>query len=236
MSLFFCFILFSLPALTGLTAAQQVQGQNPEVKPGNIWFIHRYHSDRFLFFFSLSVKPQSTSTESRSPSGSSNRTSPAASEKSSTRGEAKPDPATRIRATSSSSSPVGSGNPKPPVPQGAKPALAARPTIPQKPRTSSSSSSRTAGTLRAGYQTAFCWINLCFWLFSIIFHKDDGSESPRSGSVSPKVLHLTLKKGSSEKDKESTDTQEGESQPPSTPNLKCLHLSPLILCYQHWFI
>uniref|UniRef100_A0A3B3C3R9 Capping protein regulator and myosin 1 linker 1 n=1 Tax=Oryzias melastigma TaxID=30732 RepID=A0A3B3C3R9_ORYME len=82
--------------------------------------------------------------------------------KSSTRGEAKPDPATRIRATSSSSSPVGSGNPKPPVPQGAKPALAARPTIPQKPRTSSSSSSRTAGTLRAGYQTAFCWINLCF--------------------------------------------------------------------------
>ncbi|KAF6725438.1 Leucine-rich repeat-containing protein 16A [Oryzias melastigma] len=134
---------------------------------------------------SPAVKPQSTSTESRSPSGSSNRTSPAASEKSSTRGEAKPDPATRIRATSSSSSPVGSGNPKPPVPQGAKPALAARPTIPQKPRTSSSSSSRTA---------------------------DDGSESPRSGSVSPKVLHLTLKKGSSEKDKESTDTQEARSE------------------------
>ncbi|XP_023819932.1 F-actin-uncapping protein LRRC16A isoform X2 [Oryzias latipes] len=136
------------------------------------------------------VKPQFSSTESRSPSSSSNRTSPAAPDKSSTRSEPKPDPATRVRATSSSSSPVSPGTPKPPVPQGAKPALAARPTIPQKPRTSSSS--RTA---------------------------DDGSESPRSGSASPNVLHLTLKKGSSEKDKESSqqsgvssDTQEDAVQ------------------------
>uniref|UniRef100_A0A8C7ZY32 Capping protein regulator and myosin 1 linker 1 n=1 Tax=Oryzias sinensis TaxID=183150 RepID=A0A8C7ZY32_9TELE len=90
-------------------------------------------------------KPQFSSTESRSPSSSSNRTSPAAPDKSSTRSEPKPDPATRVRATSSSSSPVSPGTPKPPVPQGAKPALAARPTIPQKPRTSSS---RTAGTFR----------------------------------------------------------------------------------------
>uniref|UniRef100_A0A3P9HF33 CARMIL C-terminal domain-containing protein n=1 Tax=Oryzias latipes TaxID=8090 RepID=A0A3P9HF33_ORYLA len=145
---------------------------------------------------------------SRSPSSSSNRTSPAAPDKSSTRSEPKPDPATRVRATSSSSSPVSPGTPKPPVPQGAKPALAARPTIPQKPRTSSSS--------------------------------NDGSESPRSGSASPNVLHLTLKKGSSEKDKESSqqsgvssDTQEGESQPQSTQNLKCLHLTLLTICHQH---
>uniref|UniRef100_A0A8C8E1W5 Capping protein regulator and myosin 1 linker 1 n=1 Tax=Oryzias sinensis TaxID=183150 RepID=A0A8C8E1W5_9TELE len=140
---------------------------------------------------------------SRSPSSSSNRTSPAAPDKSSTRSEPKPDPATRVRATSSSSSPVSPGTPKPPVPQGAKPALAARPTIPQKPRTS-----------------------------------NDGSESPRSGSASPNVLHLTLKKGSSEKDKESSqqsgvssDTQEGESQPQSTQNLKCLHLTLLTICH-----
>uniref|UniRef100_A0A3P8UVS6 Capping protein regulator and myosin 1 linker 1 n=1 Tax=Cynoglossus semilaevis TaxID=244447 RepID=A0A3P8UVS6_CYNSE len=53
----------------------------------------------------------------------------------------KPELGPRVRAASSSSSPGGPVSPKPPVPQGTKPALAARPTIPQKPRTNSSSRS-----------------------------------------------------------------------------------------------
>uniref|UniRef100_A0A3Q3WG84 Uncharacterized protein n=1 Tax=Mola mola TaxID=94237 RepID=A0A3Q3WG84_MOLML len=60
-------------------------------------------------------------------------------------GESKPEQASRLRATPSSSSPGGPGSPKPPVPQGTKPALAARPSIPQKPRTTSSS--RSIGTI-----------------------------------------------------------------------------------------
>uniref|UniRef100_A0A665TFN7 Capping protein regulator and myosin 1 linker 1 n=1 Tax=Echeneis naucrates TaxID=173247 RepID=A0A665TFN7_ECHNA len=60
-------------------------------------------------------------------------------EKNLSRSESKPEPVPRLRATSSSS-PGGPVSPKPPVPQGAKPALAARPTIPQKPRTASNES------------------------------------------------------------------------------------------------
>ncbi|KAM7420433.1 hypothetical protein PAMA_014922 [Pampus argenteus] len=111
-------------------------------------------------------------------------------EKTLSRSESKPEPAPRIRATSSSSSPGGPVSPKPPVPQGAKPALAARPTLPQKPRTSSSSRSM-----------------------------DEGSDSPTSGSVSPKVTVLppTLKKALSEKDKEGqTSLQPGGSANKST--------------------
>ncbi|XP_042345949.1 F-actin-uncapping protein LRRC16A-like isoform X2 [Plectropomus leopardus] len=123
------------------------------------------------------AKPQPVISESRSPSGSINKSDPptGSPEKTPPRGETKPDPAPRLRATSSSSSPGGSVSPKPPVPQGAKPALAARPTIPQKPRTSSTSRSI-----------------------------DESSDSPSSGGVSPKVTVLpsTLKRTMSEKDKE----------------------------------
>uniref|UniRef100_A0A3B4YK97 Capping protein regulator and myosin 1 linker 1 n=1 Tax=Seriola lalandi dorsalis TaxID=1841481 RepID=A0A3B4YK97_SERLL len=86
-----------------------------------------------------SAKP--TTPESRSPSGSINKPDTGSPEKTLSRGETKPELVPRLRATSSSSSPGGPVSPKPPVPQGAKPALAARPTIPQKPRTTSSSRS-----------------------------------------------------------------------------------------------
>uniref|UniRef100_A0A3B4ZWT7 Capping protein regulator and myosin 1 linker 1 n=1 Tax=Stegastes partitus TaxID=144197 RepID=A0A3B4ZWT7_9TELE len=99
----------------------------------------------------------------RSPGGSFNKPDPASPEKTSPRGETKPDPAPRIRATSSSSSPGGPVSPKPPVPQGAKPALAARPTIPQKPRTTSSS--RSIGTVQVlRRNSAFVLVILTFCL------------------------------------------------------------------------
>lgn len=123
------------------------------------------------------AKPQPTTPESRSPSGPINKPDPASPEKTSPRGETKPEPAPRLRATSSSSSPGGPVSPKPPVPQGAKPALAARPAIPQKPRTTSSSRSI-----------------------------DESSDSPSSGSVSHKVTGPTLKRVLSEKDKEGVST------------------------------
>uniref|UniRef100_A0A8C6L8U5 Capping protein regulator and myosin 1 linker 1 n=1 Tax=Nothobranchius furzeri TaxID=105023 RepID=A0A8C6L8U5_NOTFU len=84
------------------------------------------------------AKSHSTTTGSRSPTGSINKADTAPPEKTTTRGETKPETATRLRATSSSNSPAGPATPKPPVPQGAKPSLAARPSIPQKPRTSRS--------------------------------------------------------------------------------------------------
>ncbi|XP_076593304.1 F-actin-uncapping protein LRRC16A-like isoform X1 [Chaetodon auriga] len=121
------------------------------------------------------AKPQPTVSESRSPSGSINKSDPGSPEKTPPRAETKPEPAPRLRATSSSSSPGGPVSPKPPVPQGAKPALGARPTIPQKPRTNSSSRSI-----------------------------DESSDSPTSGGVSPKIIALppTVKRMLSEKDKE----------------------------------
>ncbi|XP_073340705.1 F-actin-uncapping protein LRRC16A-like [Pagrus major] len=120
-------------------------------------------------------KTQPTISESRPPTGSINKSDPGSPEKTPPRCEARPDPAPRLRTTSSSSSPGGPVSPKPPVPQGAKPALAARPTIAQKPRTTSSSRSI-----------------------------DESSDSPSSGSVSPKVSALTptLKRMLSEKDKD----------------------------------
>ncbi|XP_025767132.1 F-actin-uncapping protein LRRC16A isoform X1 [Oreochromis niloticus] len=125
------------------------------------------------------AKPQPTTPESRSPGGSVNKPDPASPEKTSPRGETKPEPAPRLRATSSSSSPGGPVSPKPPVPQGAKPALAARPTIPQKPRPTNSSRSI-----------------------------DESSDSTSSGSVSHKatVLPPTLKRVLSEKGKEGVST------------------------------
>ncbi|XP_068999286.1 F-actin-uncapping protein LRRC16A-like isoform X1 [Embiotoca jacksoni] len=131
------------------------------------------------------AKSQPTTPESRSPSGSINKPDPASPEKTSPRGDTKPETAPRLRAASSSSSPGGPLSPKPPVPQGAKPALGARPTIPQKPRTTSSSR-----------------------------NIDESSDPPNSGSISPKVtvLPLTLKRVLSEKDKEGqTSLQSGVS-------------------------
>lgn len=97
------------------------------------------------FFLCVSAaKPQPAA-----PSGSISKPDTGSPEKTPPRGEAKPEPVPRLRATSSSSSPGGTVSPKPPVPQGAKPALAARPTIPQKPRTTSSS--RSIGIDQAMY-------------------------------------------------------------------------------------
>eukprot|EP00063_Salmo_salar_P082914 XP_014057749.1 PREDICTED: leucine-rich repeat-containing protein 16A-like [Salmo salar] len=81
-----------------------------------------------------SVKGQPIPTESRSPGGSKAEgvVLVGSPEKSPRGGEAKPETVPRNRITSSSS-------PKPPL-QGTKPALAARPSILQKPRTSSSRS------------------------------------------------------------------------------------------------
>ncbi|XP_062421403.1 F-actin-uncapping protein LRRC16A-like isoform X2 [Pungitius pungitius] len=87
------------------------------------------------------AKPQPIISESRSPSGSINQSDTATGSPEKT--PPKPDPARRLRATSSSSSPGQQVSPKPPMPQGAKPALAARPTILQKPRTGSTSTSRS---------------------------------------------------------------------------------------------
>ncbi|XP_028281497.1 F-actin-uncapping protein LRRC16A-like [Parambassis ranga] len=128
---------------------------------------------------STAAKPQPTTSENRSPSCSINKPEPASPEKTSPRGDSKPEPVPRLRATSSSGSSGGPVSPKPPVPQGAKPALAARPTIPQKPRTTSTSRSI-----------------------------DESSDSPSSGSVSPKITLLppTLKRALSEKDKEGQTT------------------------------
>uniref|UniRef100_A0A3Q3J7M1 CARMIL C-terminal domain-containing protein n=1 Tax=Monopterus albus TaxID=43700 RepID=A0A3Q3J7M1_MONAL len=102
---------------------------------------------------------------SRSPCVSICKPDPGSPEKTPTCGETKPEPALRLRATSSSSSPRGPVSPKPPVPQGTKPALAARPSIPQKPRTTSSS--RSIGTNKGGSEKVTAVINLpepqCCW-------------------------------------------------------------------------
>lgn len=137
-------------------------------------FCARVHIDiRLLYFIFLCVsaaKPQPTAPESRSPSGSINKPDPGSPEKTLPRGETKPEPVSRLRATSSSSSPGGPVSPKPPVPQGAKPALAARPTIPQKPRTVSSN--RSTGTGRA-LDLNFCYtraFTAAIFLFVFLNH------------------------------------------------------------------
>ncbi|XP_041649096.1 F-actin-uncapping protein LRRC16A-like isoform X2 [Cheilinus undulatus] len=124
------------------------------------------------------AKAQPPVAESRSPGGSIHKSEPPSGspERTPPRVETKPEPAPRVRASSSSTPPGGPLSPKPPVPQGAKPALAARPTIPQKPRSTSSSSTRSI---------------------------DEGPDFPSSGSVSPKIAALppTLKRVQSEKEK-----------------------------------
>lgn len=85
--------------------------------------------------------------ENRSSTGSLSKSDPGSPEKAHPRGDMKPEPGTRVKAAASScSSPGGPVNPKPPVPQGTKPALAARPTIPVKPRTASNRSIGTLGS------------------------------------------------------------------------------------------
>uniref|UniRef100_A0A674N8Z3 Capping protein regulator and myosin 1 linker 1 n=1 Tax=Takifugu rubripes TaxID=31033 RepID=A0A674N8Z3_TAKRU len=78
--------------------------------------------------------------ENRSSTGLVLKSDPGSPEKTHPRGDVKPEPATRLKAASLGSSPGGPVNPKPPVSQGTKPALAARPTIPLKPRTASNRS------------------------------------------------------------------------------------------------
>lgn len=81
--------------------------------------------------------------ENRSSTGSVLKSDPGSPEKTQPRGDTKPELATRLKAASSGSSPGGTVTPKAPVSQGTKPALAARPTIPLKPRTASNRSSGT---------------------------------------------------------------------------------------------
>uniref|UniRef100_H3CW70 Capping protein regulator and myosin 1 linker 1 n=1 Tax=Tetraodon nigroviridis TaxID=99883 RepID=H3CW70_TETNG len=82
-------------------------------------------------------RPENNTAENRSSTGSISKSDPGSPEKANPRADIKPEPATRVKAASSCSSPGGPINPKPPVPQGTKPALAARPSIPLKPRTAS---------------------------------------------------------------------------------------------------
>ncbi|XP_035019799.2 F-actin-uncapping protein LRRC16A isoform X2 [Hippoglossus stenolepis] len=130
------------------------------------------------------TKSQPPNPESSRPPTGSPKPETGSPEKNPLRGETKPETAPRLRATSSSSPPGGPVSPKPPMPQGAKPALAARPSILQKPRTTSSSKSI-----------------------------DESLDSSSSGSVSPKVAVLpTLKRAMSEKEKEGqTSLQSGGS-------------------------
>ncbi|KAM9807205.1 F-actin-uncapping protein LRRC16A-like isoform 1-T1 [Syngnathus typhle] len=109
-------------------------------------------------------------------------------EKTSVRVETKPDPVPRPRAPSSSGSPGGPVSPKPAMPLGTKPTPSSRPSLPQKPRTSSSRSI------------------------------DESSEAPNGGRLSPKVAGLpSLKKVLPEKDKEGHNSlQPGGSAPKST--------------------
>ncbi|XP_056900147.1 F-actin-uncapping protein LRRC16A-like isoform X2 [Takifugu flavidus] len=116
-------------------------------------------------------RPDSNTSENRSSTGLVLKSDPGSPEKTHPRGDVKPEPATRLKAASLGSSPGGPVNPKPPVSQGTKPALAARPTIPLKPRTASNRSI------------------------------DEGADSPSSGCVSPKVTTLPpLKRMLSEKE------------------------------------
>ncbi|XP_062254942.1 F-actin-uncapping protein LRRC16A-like [Platichthys flesus] len=130
------------------------------------------------------AKSQPPNPESSKPPAGVPKPDTGSPEKNPLRCETKPETVPRLRATSSSSPPGAQVSPKPPMPQGAKPALAARPSILQKPRTNSSSRSI-----------------------------DESPDSPSSGSVSPKAAILpTLKRAVSEKDKEGqTSLQSGGS-------------------------
>ncbi|XP_061531184.1 F-actin-uncapping protein LRRC16A-like isoform X1 [Phycodurus eques] len=129
-------------------------------------------------------------------------------EKTSARVETKPDPAPRTRVPSSSGSPGGPVSPKPVMPLGTKPALSSRPSLPQKPRTSSSRS---------------------------IDESSDTTNGGGPGGVSPKVTALpSLKKVLPEKDKEGHNslqpggsankpTQEGRKASASDPSQRSSH-------------
>lgn len=93
--------------------------------------------------------------ENRSSTGSLSKSDPGSPEKAHPRGDVKPEPAARVKAASPCSSPGGPTTPKPPVPQGAKPALAARPTIPVKPRTASNRSIGTTGFMLSHITLSF---------------------------------------------------------------------------------
>ncbi|CAL8289179.1 unnamed protein product [Merluccius merluccius] len=124
------------------------------------------------------TKPQTPqAADNRSPACTKPEPAPSGSPEktgSSSRGETKAEAAgpPRRRATSSPAPPGGPGSPKPPVPQGAKPVLAARPSIAQKPRPTNSRSI------------------------------DDPSECPRGVSPKVAILPPTLKRALSDKEKE----------------------------------
>ncbi|XP_037533001.1 F-actin-uncapping protein LRRC16A [Nematolebias whitei] len=98
----------------------------------------------------MAAKLQSTNTEIRSPSGSLIKADTAPSENTSTRGKTKLEPDALLRATSSSSAPAGPVGLQPPAPHGVKPVLVARPSIPQKPKTSSRNTDEGSDVLSAG--------------------------------------------------------------------------------------
>lgn len=130
-------------------------------------------------------KPQPPTPENRSPSSPLSKPD-FSSEKTFSHAENKPETAPRVRTPSSSGPPGGPVSPKPQVPAGAKPALAARPTIPQKPRTPSTSKSI-----------------------------DESPDSSSSSSPKVSFRPPTLKKALSEKDKDgqsNRNSQEVKSQ------------------------
>ncbi|XP_051921660.1 F-actin-uncapping protein LRRC16A-like isoform X2 [Hippocampus zosterae] len=126
-------------------------------------------------------------------------------EKTSTRVETKPDPSPRPRAPSSSGSPGGPVSPKPAMALGTKPALSSRPSLPQKPRTTSTRST------------------------------DESSDAPNGGGLSPKVtVLLSMKKVLPDKDKvghnspqpggsATKHTQEGRNASVSEPIQRSSH-------------
>ncbi|XP_068179746.1 F-actin-uncapping protein LRRC16A-like [Antennarius striatus] len=137
------------------------------------------------------AKPQPTVAESKPSTGLINKSSPSSPEKTPLRTETKMEPVPRSRATSTSSSPGGPVSPKLPVPQGSKPALAARPTIPQKPKTASRSIDESS-------------------------ELSSGSVSPKVTALPP-----TLKRMFPEKDKEAQTGQEsGGSANKSTQEVR----------------
>ncbi|CAL8248494.1 unnamed protein product [Lota lota] len=164
--------------LAEMKAKQERRAHKSEINDLNtlllvLFFLHRVCA-------SPPAKPQTpqvpdnrlapTGKPEPAPSGSLEKTGP--SPRVETKAEAAGPP--RLRATSSPTPSGGPGSPKPPVPQGGKPVLGARPSIALKPRTASSRSI------------------------------DDPSDSPRAGCVSPKVAILApnLKRALSGKEKE----------------------------------
>lgn len=107
---------------------------------GKLWMLLTIHPHMYQEMTVGTYGFKCLAPENRSSTGLVLKSDPGSPEKTHPRGDVKPEPATRLKAASLGSSPGGPVNPKPPVSQGTKPALAARPTIPLKPRTASNRS------------------------------------------------------------------------------------------------